>query len=327
VRILVFGGSVFLSREVAVEAVRRGHEVVCACRGSAPLPDGASHAPLDRATQEPASVLDGSFDAVVDLARHPSWVRRAVAALPDPHWVFVSTISVYADHTTPEGRPETLPVLTPVTTDEDLTENPEAYGAMKVGCEQSVREAVDAVVVRPGLIVGPGDPTGRFTYWPTRLAAEGPVLAPGHPDDPTQVVDVRDLAAWIVDAAEQRLTGVFDAIGPVIPRGPFLEEVAEGVGSSPELVWFPDERLVELGVEPWAGPGSVPLWLPGKEHAGMAAHDPGPASDAGLTSRPLAETARDTLAWFRATETAVLTGISRDREAALLAAGPTAGTG
>jgi 2'-hydroxyisoflavone reductase len=325
-RILVFGGSVFLSREVAVEGVRRGHEVVCACRGSAPLPGGVHHVPLDRATQDPATALEGDFDAVIEPARHPSWVRSAVAAVPDAHWVFVSTISVYADHATPGGTPETVPVVEPVTTDEDLGANPAAYGGMKVCCEQLVRDAVDAVVLRPGLIVGPGDPTGRFTYWPLRLADGGTVVAPGAPDDPTQVIDVRDLASWIVDAAEQRLTGVLDAVGPVAPRGRFLEEVARGVGAAPHLAWFADDRLLQLGVEPWVGPNSLPLWLPGDEHAGMMAHDPGPAAAAGLRTRPLAETARDTLEWVRATEGVARTGLPRDREAALLEAGPTAGT-
>jgi nucleoside-diphosphate-sugar epimerase len=248
-------------------------------------------------------------------------VRAAVDALPDPHWVLVSTISVYADHATLGGTPETLPVVEPVAADQDLAAHPEAYGGVKVACEEVVRAATaDALVVRPGLIVGPGDPTGRFTYWPVRLADGGPVLVPGSPGDPTQVVDVRDLAAWLVEAAERRLTGTYDAVGPVLTRERMVAETAAGVGADPELVWVDDERLAGLGVEPWAGPASLPLWLPGDEHAGMLAHDPAPAAAAGLAARPVADTARDTLGWFRSVPGVPLTGITRDREAALLAA-------
>src|SRR5688500_16573309 len=121
-RLLVLGGSVFLSRAVAQEAVRRGHDVTCACRGSRALPDGVRHVVLDRATDAPADKLTGEYDAVVDVARHPSWVRRAVTALADAHWVFVSTISVYADTTVPLGGPETLPLVEAVDEDVDLAE-------------------------------------------------------------------------------------------------------------------------------------------------------------------------------------------------------------
>lgn len=320
-RMLVLGGTVFLSRAIAVEAVRRGHAVRCACRGSATLPTGAVHMPLDRSAQDPADVVTGEFDAVVDLARHPGWVRRSLEAFPRAHWVFVSTISVYADHASPGGTPETLPVAAPIDEDVDLTTEPQAYGGMKVACEHLVRTAHPAAfIARPGLIVGPGDPTGRFTYWPARLADGGTTLAPGSPHDPVQVVDVRDLAGWLVDAAERGLGGTFDAVGPVRDRAAFLAEVAVGVDARPELVWAGSERLVSLGVEPWAGPESLPLWLPGQEYAGMLAHDEGPARAAGLVTRPLAETAADTLAWWRRTPGAAVIGISRERERELLAA-------
>src|SRR3954451_2439592 len=198
-RLLVLGGTLFLSREVATAAVRRGHEVTCACRGTAALPDGAVHLRLDRAVDDVPAVLSAApaaWDAVVDVARRPSWVRDAVAAVPDTHWVFVSSISVYADHATPGGGPGRLPLLEAVPDDRDLESEPEAYGGMKGACEEVVRAGVDSsTVVRPGLIVGPGDPTGRFTYWVERLADGGTVLAPGSPSDPTQVVDVRDLAS------------------------------------------------------------------------------------------------------------------------------------
>ena len=319
-RLLVLGGTRFLSREVATEAVRRGHEVTCACRGTSPVPAGAEHLAFDRETEQPDRVLTATYDAVVDVARRPSWVSTAVGAVPDAHWVFVSSISVYADHATPGGGPGRLPLLEPVPEDRDLETEPEAYGGMKVACEQAVQDgAASCTVVRPGLIVGPGDPTGRFSYWVERLADGGTVLAPGSPSDPVQVVDVRDLAAWLVTCAEQRRTGVLDAIGPVVPRAAMLERVAAGVGVRPELRWVSSERLVALGVAEWAGPRSLPVWLASGDHAGMLAHDPEPAASAGLVHRPLPETAADTLAWLRATQDTTRTGLTRAEEAEVLA--------
>lgn len=324
--LLVLGGTVFLSRAVAEEGVRRGHDVTCASRGeSGTVPAGARHVAWDRAAHAaPPEALAGARpDAVVDVARHPSWVRTAVAAFPDAHWTFVSTINVYADNATPDGGPATLPLVEPVHTDEDPATSPELYGAMKVSCEEAVRDgAAAAFVVRPGLIVGPGDPTGRFTYWPARLADTDrtPVLAPGDPGDAVQVIDVRDLATWIVDAAERRLTGTFDATSAPTTRGAFLAEVAAGVGADPDWAWVPQEALAEHGVEPWAGPRSAPLWLPLPEYAGLMAHDVTPSYDAGLRTRPVAETARDTLAWLREHPEAEVTGMTRDEEAEVLAA-------
>ena len=322
-RLLVLGGTLFLSRAVAEEAVRRGHEVTCACRGTAPVPDGSSHLLLDRAEDDVAAVLSeagGGWDAVVDVGRRPTWVASAVAAVPDAHWVFVSSISVYADHATPGGGPGRTPLLEAVPEDRDLEAEPEAYGGMKVACEEIVQSGtVSSTIVRPGLIVGPGDPTGRFTYWVERLADGGTVLAPGSPSDPTQVVDVRDLGGWLVTCAEERLPGVFDAIGPVVPRAALLEQVAAGLGTRPALEWVPSERLLALDVAEWAGPRSLPLWLASPEYAGMLAHDAEPARDSGLRIRPLGQTAADTLAWLRATPAAVRTGLTRAEEADVLA--------
>lgn len=320
-RILVLGGTVFLSRAVAEEAVRRGHDVVCACRGtSGSVPAGAAHVETDRTGPLPEELR--GFDAVVDVARQPSWVRAAVERLPDAHWVFVSTVNVYADESTPGGRPGSLPLREPVVEDTDLAVDPEAYGPMKVACEQIVTEgAASAMVVRPGLIVGPGDPTGRFTYWPARLADAGPgepVLAPGDPADTVQVIDVRDLAAWIVDAAEARRSGVHDGVGPVTPIADLLAEVAAGVGARPSWTWVDQDALEAADVQPWSGPRSVPLWLPRPAYDGMLAHDVTPSLDAGLRLRPVTETARDTLAWLRATPDAPVTGLTRDEERALL---------
>jgi nucleoside-diphosphate-sugar epimerase len=318
-RLLVLGGTVFLSRAVAADAVARGHDVTCAARGtSGSVPEGARLVTVDRT--QPLPDL-GEFDAVVDVARYPSWTRSAVAAYPDPHWVFVSTVNVYADDGTPDGTPATLPLVEPIEDDVDLKENPEAYGPMKVACERAVLDgAASAMVLRPGLIVGPGDPSGRFSYWPRRLAAGGEVLAPGDPADLMQVADVRDLAAWAVTVCERRTTGVYDGIGPAMPLADLLTECAGGVSSDLTWTWVDQEFLTEHEVEPWAGPGAIPLWLPRPEYDGLPAHDVKPSLDAGLTIRPLADTTRDTLAWLEATPDAVVSGISLERERELLEA-------
>src|SRR3954449_561675 len=156
-RLLVLGGTVFLSRAVAADAVARGHDVTCAARGaSGSVPDGARLVVVART--QPLPQL-GEFDAVVDVARQPSWVRNAVAAHPQAHWVFVSTVNVYADDATPGGTPASLPLVEAVEEDTDLRDHPEAYGPMKVACERIVLDgAASAMVMRPGLIVGPEDP-------------------------------------------------------------------------------------------------------------------------------------------------------------------------
>lgn len=324
-RLLVLGGTVFLSKAVAEEALRRGHEVTCACRGaSGSVPAGARLVAWDRDQPVPGELLGDGFDAVVDVARHPSRVRSTVAAFPAAHWVFVSTINVYADEETPGGRPGTLPLREPITTDEDPSTGSDVYGGMKVACEQIVQQgAVSATVVRPGLIVGPGDPTGRYTYWPARLAdaARGDeVLAPGTPDDVVQVIDVRDLATWLVDCAEARTVGVFDGTGPATRLGDVLAETAAGVGAAPVLVWVGQDFLEREGVQPWMGERSIPLWLPRPAYDGMMDHDLEPSFAAGLGTRPITETARDTLAWIRGHPSAEITGLTRDEEAEVLKA-------
>ena len=322
-RLLVFGGTVFLSRAVAEEALARGHEVTCACRGaSGSPPASARHVRVDRSGPLPPELTAAPYDAVVDVGRQPSWVRRAVEALPDAHWVFVSSISTYADDETPGGRPGTLPLHPARDEDADLSVEPQAYGPMKVACESTVTGGTaSSVVVRPGLVVGPGDPTGRFSYWPSRLASAGgaEILAPGSPTDAVQVIDVRDLAAWLVTLAESRATGVLDGVGPVQPLGDLLQAVAAGVAADPTWTWVPQDFLEEQRVGPWAGPRSVPLWLPRPAYDGMLAHDPEPARAAGLVCRPVAETAADTLAWLRDDAGAAVTGLTDDEESELLA--------
>ncbi len=210
------------------------------------------------------STLEGEqFDAVVDVARRPSHVRRALAELGDRvgHWTFVSTCSVYADHGTPSRRAESAPLLAAAPPGVDDADG-EQYGPCKVAAEEAVASAgLPAFVCRAGLIIGPEDPSGRFDYWVARLARGGEVLAPGRPDDQVQV-DVRDLAAWLVRAGDSGLTRTYDGIGAPLPRTQFLDGVAEGVGVTPRLTWVDQDFLAEHGVQPWMGERSLPMWLP-----------------------------------------------------------------
>jgi nucleoside-diphosphate-sugar epimerase len=319
-RLLILGGSQFLGRAIATEACAVGHEVTCAARGlSGPVASGARFVRIDRDAAgglEPLS--PEAFDAVVDVSRHPGQVRRAVAALkrPSVHWTFVSTVSVYADNRTPGQRADTAP-LRPPTEPEVEVSSDETYGAAKVACEQAVGD--DAFICRAGLIVGPEDPTGRFTYWPARLARGGDVLAPGTPDDPDQFIDVRDLAQWIVRAAEAGLTGIYNGIGPTRSRGAWLAECAAALGSSCTFTWVDRAFLKQHDVRRWAGPRSLPLWLPLPDYAGFATRDTAPAHEAGLTARAVSETARDTLDWLRASNGPVV-GLTGDEEGDVLAA-------
>ncbi|MEG3616686.1 NAD-dependent epimerase/dehydratase family protein [Isoptericola haloaureus] len=332
-RLLVLGGTVFLSRAVAALGVARGHEVVAVHRGrSGTVPGGVRQVVHDRAEPLPAGLAAERFDAVVDVARTPSHVRRAVEAWPDAHRVLVSTISVYADPADP-GGPGVGRLVDPEPDDVDLAAHADAYGAMKVACERLVLDGcASAAVVRPGLVVGPGDPSGRFSYWPARMqrvldagpdeAAAADVLAPGDPSAIVQVVDVRDLAAWVLDLAERRTAGVYDAVGHTVPIADLLAAVARGCGAVPRWRWVDDERLSALDVRPWAGPRSLPLWLPRPAYDGMLAHDPGPALAAGLSVRPVEETAADVLDRWRADPDAPVTGLTAAEEAEVLARVP-----
>jgi nucleoside-diphosphate-sugar epimerase len=319
-RLLILGGTQFLGRAIAVHACATGHNVTCAARGIAgKAPDRARFISVDRDTPDGLAPLAGeAFDAVVDVSRHPGQVRRAVAALKQrvEHWTFVSTVSVYADNRMIGQRAVAAPLRTPTAPEiEHSTE--EIYGSAKVACEQAIGEG--AFICRAGLIAGPEDPTGRFTYWPLRLDRGGEVLVPGTPDDAVQLIDVRDLAQWIVYAAETRLTGYFDSIGPTYTRGQFLADCAEAVGSSCTFTWVDRAFLESHDIKRWTGPRSLPLWLPLPEFAGFNTRDTSPAREAGLTLRTISETARDTLLWAR-TAGGPVTGLTADEEKAVLKA-------
>ena len=323
-RLLVLGGTAFLSRELARQAVEREHQVTCAARGTSAPPAGVEFVRVDRDRADGLDALAGhDFDAVIDVGRRPTQVRRALAAFAGraDQWTFVSTVSVYADDTTPGQHAATAPLHPPLAAGADEADQ-NNYGFNKVACEQAVAEAASdhALVVRAGLIVGPGDPSDRFTYWPARLARGGEVLAPGAADEPVQLIDVRDLAAWMLTSTERRLTGTFDGIGSTITRGELLAGTAEGVGTEPELTWVAQDFLAEHGVNPWSGPRSLPLWLPLPEYGGFMTRDVTDAERAGLTVRSVAETAADTLDWDRTrTEPRRRAGLTAAEETELLA--------
>jgi len=341
-RLLVLGGTAFLSRAVAEAALTAGHDVTCAARGTTGTPPpGARFIRYDRTDPDAYAGIDGEYDAVVDVSSRPSQVRAAVAALGDRvgHWVYVSSASVYADNATPGQRAATAPTepAAPPDVDDPAADGYAQYGPCKVACEEAVRDGVGpdrAFICRAGLIVGAGDTSDRFTYWPVRLARGGEVLVPGGPDDPVQWVDVRDLAEWLTLAASTRLSGTYDGIGLPVARSEFLAGIAEGVGADPAgpYAWVDHGFLVEQEVNPWAGPKSVPLWLPLPDYAGFLSRDTTDSIEAGLSSRPLADTARATLDWWRAERdgaaadgAARRAGLTAEEEAGVLAAWHTAG--
>jgi len=328
-QILVLGGTVFLSRTVAEVARDAGHEVVCAARGvSGNPPDGVEFLRVDRDEAEGLAVLTGrDFDAVVDVeVQSPSRVRRALDALGPKagHWTYVSSGSVYADNET-TGQDAASGALVPAPPGGSDEADRELYGPFKVACEEAVGDAFGdkAFLCRAGLIVGPRDVSDRFGYWPARLAGGSEVLVPGTPDDLVQFVDVRDLAEWIVHCAENHVVGTFDAVAASQPWGEVIDAMAAAVGG-PEvaLTWVPGHWLAEQDVQPWAGPDSLPLWLPLPDYAGFMSRDVSASVEAGLTTRGTQETAVAALEWEEVLglDRDRRSGMTREREAALLTA-------
>jgi 2'-hydroxyisoflavone reductase len=308
-RILVLGGTQFLGRHTVDAALARGHDVTLFNRGR-------TRAELFPQVEKLRGDRDGDleslsgrvFDAVVDTSGYvPRIVRETIDALGDVGlYTFVSSISVYADVSTPPTESSPVAEL-----GEPTEEWREAYGELKADCEDVVRERFPAAfVVRPGLIVGPWDPTGRFTYWPQRFAEGGRVLAPAPPDADAQVIDARDLAAWVVRAAEDRLAGTFNAVDRATSRATLLETCRRVAGADSEIVWVDGEFLVEQEVGEWM---ELPLWLADPSYAGMLSVDPARAFANGLATRPLEETVRDTLAWVGGGEAPTETGAGLDR--------------
>jgi 2'-hydroxyisoflavone reductase len=329
-RILVLGGTRFLGRHFVSIARERGHELTLFNRGRT---NPELHAGVERITGDRdgglAALAGRTWDAVVDPAGYfPRIVGASARALRPAadRYLFVSSISVYAEPI-PVGADESAPVARIADpTIEEITG--ETYGALKALCEEAVREVWGerATIVRPGLIVGPDDTTDRFPYWPRRLSRGGEVLAPGSPDAPTQMIDVRDLAGWMVRMLENGIGGTFNGTGPAGPLtlGACLESVRAAVGGDAELTWVSEEFLKAHDVQPWL---HMPLWLHAAEQS-LDMVSIARAVAAGLTFRPLEDTARDTRAWERALVTdsrPASPAITAEREAEVLAAWHAAG--
>jgi len=349
-RILILGGTKFLGRAIVDAARAKGHELTLFNRGQH---DPSAYPDLeqlhgDRTQPGGLAALAGrTWDAAIDTAAYlPRDVRSMCDALAQStkHYTFVSSVSVFASHAKP-GQDETTEVarLTPeqraklealplgaTITARDLGE---LYGPLKAACEDVARAAFPgaALVVRPGLIVGPYDVSDRFTYWPVRLMRGGDVLAPGKPERVVQMIDVRDLAEWMVRMVEGRVAGTIQATGPASRRS-FGEVLAECARVAHErgapqcrLVWVDDAYLVAQGVGPWM---ELPLWIPADDAsmAGFMTENIAKALGAGLTFRPLEDTIRATLDWdaTRPVDEPRKAGLAAEKEAALLAGAPAA---
>ena len=331
-KLLVLGGTKFLGRAVVDAALERGHEVTLFNRGQT-NPELYPDVERLRGDRDgDLSALEGrSWDAVVDPSAYVPRVVRASAELLAPsvgHYVFVSSISVYRSFARPDFDEEAPLIELEDHSVEDVQEH---YGGLKALCEQTVNELFPgrAANVRAGLIVGPHDPTDRFTYWPVRVARGGEVLAPAPPTRPVQFVDARDLGDWLVRLAEERTAGTFNATGPVpaVTFRELLDECRRVAASDATITWVEEDFLIEHGVGQWI---ELPLWLAqtDADWAHMQEADVARAVAAGLRFRPLAETIEATLAWHATRRDAspagtqalpnAAVGLASDKEAALL---------
>ena len=327
-KLLVLGGTAWLGGYIAATAVARGHHVTCLARGVAGgPPPGASFGRADRDGPDAyREVGREDWDVVIDVSRQPGQVRRATTALAGRagSFVFVSSTNVYADHATP-GADENAALLPALAG--DVMASMDTYGQAKVACEEHVLSGFGpdrTLIARVGLIGGPGDISDRTGYWPVRFLrpaiGDGSVLVPDVPGLATQVIDVRDLAGWLVDTGERCLSGVFNVVGETIPLPGHLALAREVAGHTGPVVAAGQDWLLAHDVQPWMGERSLPLWLPMPGYAGGSSRDGSAARAAGLTTRPLAETLADTLAWElgRNPQQPRRAGLSDDEERRLL---------
>jgi 2'-hydroxyisoflavone reductase len=327
-RILILGGTGFIGPFQVQYALDRGHSVTLFNRGitNPSLFPGVPRLQGDRNLPDGHKALEsGEWDVVIDNpTSNPKWVLGAGTALRGrtKHYIFVSTISVFSDNSAPidENGPLNVP------SDINAPYDAKQYGSNKVRSEQEARTQFgeNVTIVRPGLIVGPGDLSDRFSYWPVRIDRGGEVLAPGTPNDPVQYVDARDLGEWMIRLAENKTLGTFNATGPKAPTtiGEMLYGIKAVTTSGAQFTWVPAEFLGANQVRAWS---DMPVWVPpvGRT-AGFARVICTKAYNAGLTFRPLAETAQSTLAWYRtrpaAEQEKARAGLAPDREVAVLAA-------
>lgn len=330
-RLLILGGTAYLGPEVVEAAQKRGWTITLFNRGKTNpglFPDLEK---LHGDRKDDLESLKGrDWDYVVDTSGYvPGHVSMSAELLRDrvKQYVFVSTISVYGNEVPKVGMTE-QDAVAPMPEGAD----PEkvtglTYGPLKALCEKAAEDAMPgrATNIRPGLIVGPGDPTDRYTYWPVRVAKGGEVLAPGTPRDPVQMVDVRDLAEFIVRTLEDGSVGVYNATGPAggMPIGEMLEACKRAAGSDARFLWADAEFLEAQQIGPWQ---DMPTWVPPVgAMAGFSRIDVSKAVSKGLRFRPHEETARDTLAWWKEQPEArrggaMKAGLTPEREAAAIAA-------
>jgi 2'-hydroxyisoflavone reductase len=332
-RILILGGTGFTGPYQVRYALSRGHKVTTFNRGKThpgELPNEVEQLVGDRNGKLDA-LKDRQWDVAIDNPTTlPAWVRDAAQVLKGKveRYVFVSTISVYAD--TSKGVDETAP-LAKYDGSDPFKETLEAmkasgyktYGPLKALSEQEAEKwfSGKTLIVRPGLIVGPRDETDRFTYWPVRVDRGGEVLTPGTPNDPVQLIDARDLAEWTIRMVENRETGIYNATGPAKPLGigEMLDRIKDALDSKAKFTWAPADFLKAQKIEAWS---DMPVWT--GDESGMARTSISRALAKGLTFRPLADTARDTFAWFKSQsqdrQSHLKAGLTPEREAEVLAA-------
>ena len=336
-RILILGGTGFTGPFQVQYALSRGHKVTVFNRGKThpgELPREAEQLLGDRNGQLDA--LKGrKWDVVVDIPTTlPVWVRDAAQILKGnvDRYVFISTISVYSDNSKP-GMDESGPLARYEGADamKETQETLRAsrfglYGPLKVLSEQEAEKWFPgkALIIRPGLIVGPGDESDRFTYWPVRIDRGGEILAPGKPSDAVQFIDARDLAEWTIRMVEQGTTGTFNATGPKskLTMGEMLEGIKKATKTESRFTWADADFLAAQKVRPWS---DMPVWVPPRgDSAGFAEISIKKALDKGLTFRAIPDTSRATLDWFRkqapGRQAKLKAGLTPEREAEVLAA-------
>ena len=325
-QLLILGGTAFVGRHLVETALARGHEVTLFNRGRRNPDLFPDLERLRGARPDDLGALRGrTWDAAIDTSGYTPHAVAASAGLlaqAVAHYTFVSTLSVYDEPLLP-GTDEASPVRRlPAELQSTEEVSGETYGPLKVLAEQAAEAAMPGRVltVRSGLIVGPYDPSDRFTYWPARVARGGEVLAPDRPERAVQFTDVRDLAGWMLDMAAARRTGVFNSTGPErrLTMGEVLETCRAVSGSDAQFTWVDEKTLLDHHVASYT---ELPLWVP-REIEGFGQFNNRKAIGAGLSFRPLAETVRDTLAWDRGRPLGAprTNGLSPEREAEILLA-------